>query len=471
MKCIICTINFAAVIFYAFSLLATDNSHALRSIAIGGEANYYRYLRDISVDKNGNIHLLGEFKYTLTLDDEIKITSEIGPDIFIAKLDSREKVIWAKVLQGTAFWQDRGKAIATDTSGNIYIISEFSAIIDMGSGITIASNGQEDILIAKLDSKGDLIWAKAIGGTDADRGNDIAVDSTGNVYVTGLFRENVDFGDGVNHTSIGDHDAYICKLDQNGQLVWVKTIGGENGTVEGSGISVDNNGNAYTTGCLNGIAAFGDEITLANSGDNTDIFVSKVDSAGNLLWARSVGGESFDCSKAISVGNSGYIYIAGYFKETAYFGAEITLGSNGHDDIFVSKVDSAGNFIWATSMGGAYEDRAEAISVNNNGDIYITGHFRGIAYWGDEIILSSDGDSRDIFVSKVDSFGNFLWAKSMGGDKYDIAQAISVDNNDHIYIAWHMETSDANHRLILSKYGPYVFSWPVVLPAVLNKKD
>jgi len=352
-------------------------------------------------------------------------------------------LLWAKSMGGTR--DDFSDSIAVDSSGNIYTTGSFegTADFDPGAGtFNLTGAGGGDIFVSKLDSSGNFVWAKRMGGTDYENGYSIAVDSSGNIYTTGSFEGTADFDSGAgisNLTSAGLPDIFVSKLDSSGNFVWAKNMGGTDWDF-GLGIAVDSSGNIYTTGSFEGTADFdpGPGTSNLTGAGLPDIFVSKLDSSGNFVWAKSIGAASFDTGIGIALDSSGNIYTTGSFEGTADFdpGAGTSnLTSAGSSDMFVSKLDSSGNFVWAKSMGGTSDDYGYGIVLDTSGNIYTTGSFSGTADFdpgAGASNLTSEGLT-NIFVSKLDSSGNFVWAKSMGGTDYDDGLGIAVDSSRNVY--------------------------------------
>ncbi|MEA3496366.1 MAG: SBBP repeat-containing protein, partial [Bacteroidota bacterium] len=294
------------------------------------------------------------------------------------------KLEWAKQIRGT--YNDEGNSITTDAAGNVYTTGYFSgtADFDPGTGTTnLTSAGIYDIFIQKLDPAGNLLWVKKMGGTSNDYGSSITTDATGNVYTIGTFRYIVDFdpGDGTtNLISAGYSDIFIQKLDSAGNFLWAKQMGGTSHDY-GSSITTDATGNVYTTGYFSGTADFdpGTGTTNLTSAGRDDIFIQKLDPAGNLLWVKKMGGTSHDDGYSITTDVAGNVYTTGSFIGTADFdpGAGTTnLTSAGYYDIFIQKLDSAGNLLWAKQMGGTDYDVGHSITTDATGNVYTTGQFK-----------------------------------------------------------------------------------------------
>ncbi|MBT6028817.1 MAG: T9SS type A sorting domain-containing protein [Crocinitomicaceae bacterium] len=358
---------------------------------------------------------------------------------------SQEPVFdWANNFGGTD--DETSVSIALDDQGNIYTTGSFSGTTDFDPGIDtveITSNGETDIFVAKSDSLGNYIWAVGFGGTLEDEGNAIAVDASGNVYVTGFYQENVDFEPGSGTTNLnnsGDYDVFVVKLDPNGDLIWAKNLSGGDEEI-GRGITVDNAGNVYTVGQFNGTTDFkpgGGSENLTSDG-NADIFVSKLNASGSFVWAKRMGGNGNDICYSIALDNSDDILTTGYFMGTADFdpgGGTVDLTSAGSFDIFISKLDNSGNFLWAKNLGGSSVDFGRDIAIDGLNNAYAIGYFQGTADFNPDSVadnlLTSNGGS-DIFIAKFDASGAHQWAKSIGGGSNDLGLAIDADLAGNVY--------------------------------------
>ncbi len=354
------------------------------------------------------------------------------------------QLTWAKSLGGTL--SDFASSLKVDASGNVYTTGQFGGTVDYNPGAgtyNLTSTGGQDIYISKLDASGNFVWAKSFGSITNDVGKSIVVDIAGNVYTTGIFQGTVDFDPGAgisNLTSVGDGDIFILKLDVSGNFVWAKSMGGKLGDVSNS-IALDASGNIYTSGQFRGTVDFdpGAGIFNIDSIGSYDIFISKLNASGNFVWAKSIGGISGSIINAMTSDATGNVYIAGYFFETHDFdpgAGTFNLTSAGGVDIFISKINASGDFVWAKGMGGTTGDQAISIIADATGNVYTTGSFQGTADFdpGAGTFNLTSADSKvDIFISKLDASGNFVWAKSMGGLSYDIGQSIAVDASGNVY--------------------------------------
>ena len=313
------------------------------------------------------------------------------PCISVIASSSSSQSYFAVTFGGTN--NNQGESIAVDSSGNIYITGYFYETVDFGGG-NVTSAGSADIFVLKLNSSGTFQWVNTYGGTSFDFGRGIAVDSSGNIYITGYFYETVDFGGG-NVTSAGGADIFLLKLNSSATFQWVNTYGGSAFDV-GEDITVDSSGNSYITGYFEGTVDFGGgNVTSAGS---ADFFVLKLNSSGTFQWVNTYGGSAFDVGQDITVDSSGNSYITGYFEGTVDFGGG-NVTSAGAADIFILKLNSSGTFQWVNTYGGTSTDVGQGIAVDSSGNSYITGSFQGTVDFGSGDITPSGFD--DIFVLKV----------------------------------------------------------------------
>jgi Glucodextranase, domain B/Beta-propeller repeat len=359
-------------------------------------------------------------------------------------------LLWAKRAGGTGSG-DAATGIAVDGLGNVFVtgIIQGSATFGLGevNETTLTSAGGDDIFVALYGSNGSLQWAKRAGGTGLDRGVGIAVDGSGNSYVTGVFNGSATFGLGeVNETTLtsaGGDDIFVAQYDSSGTLQWAKRAGGS-GTDRGVSIAVDGSGYASVTGWFNGSATFGQgqasQATLTAAGSD-EIFIAQYDSSGMLQWARRAGGSGLDQGAGIAVDSAGNVYVTGFFNGSATFAPgqanQTTLTTAGDRDMFVAKYDFIGTLVWARRSGGTGADRGFSIAVDGSGNSYVTGLFNGTATFGpgqpNQTTLTSAG-SDDIFVAQYDSNGALQWVKRAGGTGSDGGLGIAVDGSGNSYV-------------------------------------
>ena len=232
---------------------------------------------------------------------------------------------WVRQLAGTSSVAAEG--VALDSGGNIYTVGWFlgAADFDPGGGVTTltSTSGSIDAYISKLDSAGNFVWARQLAGPNIDEATDVALDSGGNLYTVGTFNATLDLDPGpgtVTLTSAGGQDAYVSKLDGAGNFVWASQLSGTD-TVRAFGVALDSGGNVYVVGDFRSTADFdpGPGTSNLTSFGVSDVFVVKLDSAGNLAWVRQLGGTSTDSGSSVTLDSSGNIYTVGDFRDTADF--------------------------------------------------------------------------------------------------------------------------------------------------------
>jgi hypothetical protein len=340
---------------------------------------------------------------------------------------------WQWAVRGGGSSYDEGLGIAIDSQGNQYITGVFEGTATFGT-ITLTSQGQEDIFVAKLDPYGSWLWVQRAGGNDDnDLGLSIAVDSDGNSYVTGGFVGSANFG-GLTLLACGEQDIFVAKLDTSGNWLWAVQAGGINDD-RGDGIALDSAGCVIVTGGFMGSANFG--LCALSSAGGTDIFVAKLDGTGNWFWAVRAGSADPSYSNCIALDGSDNAYLTGFFCNSIAFG-NYTLTSSGQYDVFAAKLDPTGNWLWAVRAGGSNEDNGYGIAVDSTGNAYLTGYFYGMAYFG-PYTLSASGDT-SIFAAKLDPAGGWIWAVQAGGLSYDEGYSITLDSTGNAYLTGNVFT-------------------------------
>ncbi len=307
-------------------------------------------------------------------------------------------------------------------------------------------------IITSYTNAQEYVWAKSMNGTEYIFSSCIAVDNSGNIYVTGNFYGTVDFDpseDYSNLTSVGDDDIFIAKYNSTGTHLWSQRIGGSQEDI-GLSLAVDNSGAVYVTGHFGGTVDFDSSNNDANlvSAGGTDIFIAKYDVSGNYIWANRMGDLSDDSGVSIVIDSNDFLLVAGKFYGSVDFDPSgNTAFAQTSAGIFIAKYDTSGNFIWVRSLGGenGYFASPRSIDVDMQGNAYLTGAFQGTMDFdsSNDIANLSTGWFNEIFVVKYSSSGNYVWAKSMGGENDDISNSIAVDNSGNVYITGtFLETAD-----------------------------
>jgi len=270
-------------------------------------------------------------------------------------------------------------------------------------------------------------WMQKAGGSTIDEAYSISLDGNSNTYTTGYFSGTAAFGP-FSLTASGISDVFVTCTDKNGVFQWAVKAGGA-GSCRGLAIKTDAAGNSYVTGYFNGSATFG--ATTLTSAGLQDVFIAKYDNTGKLLWAVSAGGTLSDIGNAITIDNSGNVLVTGEFAGTAKFGSFSLTSLNNNINVFTTKLDANGNFLWAQVGTGLHTDRGLGVACDASGNVYVTGQFT------DTITFNSTHKTNlydAIFLVKYNSSGAEQWFTDAGGGNVNIANAIAVDNNSNIYL-------------------------------------
>jgi len=404
----------------------------------------------VSADGTGNIYVAGSFYGTVDFDPEggDPHTANVS-DVFLSKFDSSGDFDWARTWGGSAY--DSGRAVAADGSGNVYVTGKFAGTVDFDpeGGDPHTSNGHYEVFLSKFDSWGNFEWARTWGGSYDDSGSGVAADSSGNVYVTGLFWSTTDFdpGGGDPHSTNGMSDVFLSKFDSSGNFEWGRTWGGPEWDV-GCGVAADGSGNVYVAGSFCDTVDFdpeggGDPHT---SNGSEDAFLSKFDSSGDFEWARTWGGSKIDRGLGVAADAIGNLYVAGRFTGTVDFdpGGGEPHTSNGDEDVFLSKFDSSGDFEWARTWAGPNSDSHLGTAADGSGYVYVAGQFMGtVDFDPDGGDPHTSNGWEDVFLTKFDSSGNFEWARTWGGPDWDHGYGVATDGFGSIYsTGWFLGTVD-----------------------------
>jgi hypothetical protein len=436
--------------------------------AISTGSNLNDYGRCVTTDAAGNVYVTGSFKGTVDFDpgpNNFPLTSSGDLDVFIIKYNNAGIFSWAKSFSGQ--YTDEGFSIDVDSMGNIYTTGHFQDVVDFDPGIgtfNLTANSGYDVFVAKLNSSGNLIWAKQIGGTSNDEGLSLVVNSKGSVFVTGYFGSTCDFNPDTsvvyNLTSAGSSDGYICMLDSSGTFGWAGRMGGT-GVDYGESVSLHAQNSISITGHFSNTADLNpkplDSLIVTSAGSK-DIFLVRLGETGDFFWARSMGGTSLDQGYSLTADAAGNIFTTGIFNGTAEFnpsGTSNTLTSIGGADVFITKHDIAGKLIWVKQIGGFGNEEANTITIDASGipAIYLSGSFFGTVDFdpSSTTTYNLNSTSDDIYVVALDTSGIFSWVQQAGGGNADYGQSLATSVYGRIYLTgwFHSDTmSFGIHPLI-----------------------
>ncbi|MBX7140061.1 MAG: T9SS type A sorting domain-containing protein [Chitinophagales bacterium] len=347
--------------------------------------------------------------YSNSVDGDVTESNGVY-DYWVLKLDEGGNITWQKTFGGSS--NDFPYSVQQTTDSG-FIVAGHAASPD---GDVSGNHGSFDYWIAKLSASGDLQWQKSLGGSDAENAFTIQQISNGDFIVVGSSRS-TDGDLTINH---GLEDYWIVKLAANGNLIWQKSLGGSDND-RASSVQQTSDGGFVTVG-----------YTWSNDGDvglthgQFDEWIVKLDSNGNFVWQKALGGTGGDEAKCIKQISGGGFIIAGYS------GSNDGDVSNNHGDVdvWLLKLDANGNLVWQKCLGGTADDRANSVHLTTNGDFIISGY----SYSNDGDVLENHGDA-DYWIMKVDADGNLLWEKSLGGSGTDAAYSAQQTSDGGFIVA------------------------------------
>jgi len=401
----------------------------------------------VAVDSAGDIRVSGRFEGTADCDPgtgEDAHTSQGGTDAFLTELDSSGEWRWSRTWGGAG--EEEGFRVAADSAGSSYVVGRFEGAVDFDPGPSVdmrTSNGLQDAFLCKYDSSGTLLWARTWGGAEGnEQAFGLYLDSSGNILVSGFYRGTVDFdpGPGVDeHTGAGLLDNFLLKFDSSGNLVWSRAWGGVDWDKCYS-IALDASGNIYLTGWFYGAVDFdpgpGAAQCISNGWD--DIYLLKLNPSGDFLWVRTWGGAMSDGGgHVVVVGPSGNAYVTGHWRDTVDFDpgpAVVSHVSNGYDDAFVVSYSPEGDFRWVRVWGGPLADVGCGLDVDKEDNTCVTGELDSPLLWDPVIGDYTSSGQGDVFVRKYDATGALQWERVFAGDGEGRGQAIHFDVSGNIFV-------------------------------------
>ena len=393
-------------------------------------------IRSLAVDPdNGDIYIFGDFEGTVSFGGEpltAELAEPVKQDLVIAKFDLYGNPIWSRRFGDSS--TQIAVEMAIDPDGNLVFVGRMYGTIDVGGG-TLKAKGGNDILIFKLNSEGNHVWSRLIGGNQPDRAVRLAFDPKANVILTGAFTGKVDFDVGK-YIAVGERDAFVTKLDRNtGEPTFAMQIGGL-GDDYGFGVDVDPSGEVIIAGRFGAPLELGGQ-ELAHAGD-LDIYLARLDDSGQVLWARSFGGPGKDEIHDLRLQQDGDIVLLGAISDSVDFGGS-PLVSAGVRDMFLATLDGQGGHVWSASYGDAVDqfetdgtDTWLTLVLAANGDIHVGGTLYGTLDFGAGGHLTASGSKADVFHAQFDPDGDYIGGWRFGGAGSDYGHDIAVTESGYV---------------------------------------
>lgn len=391
---------------------------------------------DVVVDAAGNSYVSGRFGGTARFNNSI-LTSANGGSTYVAKLDVTGSYRWVVVLDtytdsGGAGMGDLETSLALDAGGNVYVAGSFSgATLTLGT-TTLTNAGGSDLFVGKLDAaNGNWLSAVRAGGPGSEMVNGMALDGSGNAYLSGQFTGTATFG-ATALASAGVEDLFVARLDANNTWRWA-VRGGGSGYDWATDVGVDANGHAYVTGQVSLAGGQLGSYALPRS-----LFVARLDAATGAyqrVTAIAPGGATDFTSGyffgRLAVDATGGCYLAGSYLGRLTFGS-YTISSIGTtvslEDVFVARLDAAGTWQWASTAGGTFGAYCTGLAIDDRGGVYISGKFRRDTQFGATALVSQNASLGldDVYVAKLNAAGSWLWAVPAGGQRDDFSTSLAL---------------------------------------------
>lgn len=387
-------------------------------------------------------------------------------NFLFCKLDA-QTFHWAKGMGNINQWSTENYvAVSTDKFGNIYTVGHYEQTFDAdpNAGVTMLPYSVNRAgFIQKFDPNGNLIWAKVVLAPFEN----MVQNAQGDLFIIGRYGGTVDFdpGAGIYNMTTQYGNSFVLKLDSAGNFIWVKhfesTFLNYNRAMS---VCLDHSNNVIITGYFQGQNDFnpGNGVNNFTSSNNSrDIFIVKLDSIGEYMWARQFGSTLDDEGWSIAVDTNNNILSTGKFRGTVNFGLGFNISAANDRDIYISKLDVNGNSIWIKSLAGGVDEWVYHITTNSLNDVYVCGSFLGtmdVNPGAGVFNLSAGQVWSDGFLVKLNSIGDLSWAKKIGGIEADAVQSLATDsvNNliatGHFYGQVNFDTTNTNYTLYSSNF-------------------
>jgi hypothetical protein len=381
------------------------------------------------------------------------VFSFLSAILLVISISAQAPLQWGIASQAKGDFYDDAASVTFDSQNNLYVTGYFASDSITFGNITLHSAGVADAYVVKYDPQLNPIWAISFGGSAEEYGLGISCDSSDHIIVVGNFASaSITLGSTtLVNRSVNTPDMFIARLDANGNFIWARGEGSTNWD-NCAGVDMNTtNGDIYVSAAYYLDTMFIGNDTLLNRG-GYDMALLKFDINGNYLWSRNAGGNFNDLANAVAYDANGYVITSGGFASTSIVFPTDSLVNpvTGLPETFVVKYDENGNCIWAKRAGAGDNDHSVAIDVDQNGEIYVGGHYHSgsFIFGNDTLVNQGQGD---VYLLVYDANGNQLWAKSAGGIEQDFGYGVFVDASGNIYYCGMFQSLSID-------FGPYTMN-------------
>ncbi len=383
----------------------------------------------------------------------------------VSKRSPTGQTLWtnAVTVGGTGYAVVRG--VATDAAGDVIVLGEYQEAI-MGGDFTLPKADSVDIFLIKLlAATGKPVWQKAFTGGNEQYPTALALDSSGNIFLTGKTYGTVNFGGGA--TSIGgDADLFVAKLDKDGKHVWSKAYGDGHAQV-GHSLATTPDGDVVVAGLLRGKMDFGGGKSVTGGTGDDNVFVAKLKGdTGVGLWANQYGDNDKQQANGVAVGSDGSVVLTGAMAGKFSFGGAM-LDAKGKSDVFVAKLNADGTHVWSHKYGSAAENQVgQGVAIDPAQNIVVVGYLKGTLAFGSTTltdVATTSAAETDVFVAKLAADGSPVWARSFGDGSDQAAWAVTTDALANVIVGGSFQGT-MNLPPLLTSTGDYDSFWLKLAP-------
>jgi len=351
---------------------------------------------------------------------------------------------WTQAIQVGGENKEAITVMTSGESNDLYIGGIFDGNFTW-DGTEVSSKGQDDLFLGCLDRNTyEWKWKMTSGSTLDDSWSDLKIDRDGNIICAGVFWVEMNLGGIKLENEVGGKSIFLAKFNPSGQIVWGKSFDGT-ALKEMRGIDTDADGNIYMTGYFRE-QLFLDSISLEARG-GTDAFVAKLNAEGTPIWARSFGGRKDTRGIDLGVMDEGHLALVGYYNDTTYFDSYSLPAKTFDRDIFVSKLDSEGQVLWAKRAGGVFDEEPFDVAIDPGNNIWITGYVVGVLTVEEGFSTQSTNATSDLFLLQYDPTGAPLLAKAFGGTEAVQATSLQLFSDQIILTGTYQGTVNLSPNL------------------------
>jgi len=383
----------------------------------------------VAETSDGGYIVGGDFRNSIDLGNGISLRNEGYSDGMIIKYNAAGEVEWAEGIGGS--YRDYIKSVAETSDGGYIVGGYFESSIELGNGISLTNKGSWDGMIIKYNATGEVEWAEGIGETGDDEITSVAGTSDGGYIVGGYFESSsIELGNGISLANKGNYDGMIIKYNATGEVEWAEGIGGTSHD-EINAVAETSDGGYIVGGDFRNSIDLGNGISLTNKGSTfSDGMIIKYNATGEVEWAEGIGGSSYDHINTVSETTDGGYIVGGYFNSSSIdLGNGISLTNKGNYDGMIIKYNAAGEVEWAKGIGGTSEDHIESVIETSDGGYIVGGYFKSSSIaLGNGISLTNKGslDGMIIKLEKIERPNPTVKkAYGIGGTNGDYINAIA----------------------------------------------